>query len=81
MQVQNANFPVTGLEVSTDNANSWLPTVRRNYNYFERDTEDGSGGFGSDRVWVRIGCSNGRQVIIPDVGMTSEAKFTAPVNC
>jgi expansin len=81
MQVQNANFPVTGLDVSTDNANSWQPTVRRNYNFFERSTDAGSGGFGADRVWVRVSCSNGRQVIIPDVAMTSETRVSAPVNC
>jgi expansin (peptidoglycan-binding protein) len=81
MQVLNCNYPITALDVSTDNTNSWQPTIRRDYNYFERNATAGSGGFGADRVTVRISCSNGKQVIIPDVGQDSETKAVAPVNC
>ena len=78
MQVLNANYPVTSLHVSTDGGDSWAETVRRDYNYFERD---GKAGFGQDRVMVRVSCSNGRQVILPDVSMAELAQATAPVNC
>ena len=78
MQVLNANYPVTDLSVSTDSGNSWRSTERKNYNYFERP---GSDGFEKDRVYVKIRCSNGNQVILPDVPMTSELVTKAPVNC
>lgn len=78
MQVLNANFPVTALHVSTDGGNRWEETSRQNYNYFEKE---GKGGFGKDRVMVRISCSNGRQVILPDVSMAEKAETSTPVNC
>jgi len=78
MQVINANYPVTALHVSTDGGNRWEATLRRDYNYFERET---SGGFGQDRVVVRITCSNGRQVILPDVSSLEYAESKAPANC
>ena len=78
MQVMNANYPVTALHVSTDGGQRWEATVRRDYNYFERDAK---GGFGQDRVLVRVTCSNGRQVILPDVNMAEYAESKAPANC
>ncbi|KAL8408396.1 hypothetical protein RB594_007000 [Gaeumannomyces avenae] len=78
LQVLDANYPITALDVSTDNGQSWKPTIRKEYNYFERE---GSAGFEKDFVHVRISCSNGRQVIIPSVSAASEAKTEAPVNC
>ncbi len=48
------------------------------YNYFEKD---GKGGFGKDIVAVRISCSNGKQVIVPNVSLTERTSITAPVNC
>lgn len=78
MQVLDCNYPITALSVSTDGANTWQPTVRRDYNYFEK--EKGS-GFEQDTVVVRVSCSNGRQVILPNVSAASEAKAVAPVNC
>ncbi|KAK0730229.1 RlpA-like double-psi beta-barrel-protein domain-containing protein-containing protein [Lasiosphaeris hirsuta] len=78
MQVLNANFPVTALHVSTDGGNRWEETTRQNYNYFEKE---GKGGFGKDRVMVRVSCSNGRQVILPDVSMEEKAETSTPVNC
>ncbi|KAK0611050.1 RlpA-like double-psi beta-barrel-protein domain-containing protein-containing protein [Immersiella caudata] len=78
MQVMNANYPVTALHVSTDGGNRWEATVRRDYNYFERES---SGGFNQDRVLVRVSCSNGRQVILPNVSMEEYAESRAPANC
>jgi expansin len=78
LQVLNCNYPIIALDVSTDNTQSWQPTVRRDYNFFEKDK---SGGFDKDIVTIRITCSNGRSVIIPNVSMASEAKTVAPVNC
>ncbi|KAK0648882.1 RlpA-like double-psi beta-barrel-protein domain-containing protein-containing protein [Cercophora newfieldiana] len=78
MQVMNANYPVTALHVSTDGGNRWEATVRRDYNFFEREA---SGGFGQDRVLVRVSCSNGRQVILPDVSMSEYSESRAPANC
>jgi len=78
MQVLDANYPVLGLEVSTDNLRTWQTAVRKDYNYFEKAD---SGGYGQDSLVVRITCSNGRQVIMPDVPQTSKTRVLAPVNC
>jgi expansin len=78
MQVLDSNYPVTALDVSTDGAQTWQSTVRREYNYFEKEK---AGGFDKDTLFVRVSCSNGRQVIIPNVSQASEAKTVAPVNC
>lgn len=80
MQVMNANYPVTALHVSTDGGSRWTETVRRDYNFFERDGGS-SAGFGQDTVIVRVTCSNGRQVILPNVSMGELAESRAPVNC
>ncbi|KEZ42880.1 Uncharacterized protein SAPIO_CDS5311 [Scedosporium apiospermum] len=77
LQVLNCNYPITELEVSTDGAQTWEPTVRQEYNYFERDDKT---GFGKDEVIVRVSCANGNQVIIPNVTM-DEREILAPVNC
>ncbi|SPO05196.1 related to extracellular cellulase CelA/allergen Asp F7-like, putative [Cephalotrichum gorgonifer] len=78
MQVLNANYPVTDLEVSADDNRTWESTVRQDYNFFEKEDKS---GFGKDRVSVRVSCSNGNQVIIPNVSMESEVQIVAPVNC
>lgn len=78
MQVLDCNYPLTGLDISADGGNTWQPTVRKEYNYFEKGS---SGGFGEDTLVVRISCSNGRRVILPDVSMAGGAKTVAPVNC
>ena len=78
MQVLDCNHPVTGLAVSTDNGRNWQQTVRREYNFFEKEA---SGGFDKDSVMVRVTCSNKNTVIIPDVAMGNDAKTVAPVNC
>ncbi len=81
MQVMNANYPVTALHISTDGGQRWWEAVRKDYNFFERDARDGKGGFEQDRVLVRVSCSNGRSVILPDVSMAEHAEARAPANC
>ena len=78
MQIINSNNPVTGLDVSVDGGKNWQFTVRRDYNYFERNSND---GFGADTVLVRVRCSNGKQIIVQGVSMVSNASFTASGNC
>ena len=69
---------MVSLAVSVDNGKSWERSIRKEYNFFEREK---SGGFGADRVMVRVTCSNGNSVVVPDVDMASGAKTAAPVNC
>lgn len=78
LQVLNCNFPITDLEVSVDDSQTWEGTVRQDYNYFEKEEKS---GFGKDTVAVRVTCSNGRQVIVPNVSMDPEREIIAPVNC
>lgn len=78
VQVLNCNFPITALDVSDDNAQTWQPTVRRDYNYFEKD---GKAGVARDVVSIRVSCSNGREVIVPGVTLQERSLVTAPVNC
>jgi hypothetical protein len=66
MQVVNANEPVTQLEVSTDNGDSWADTTRTYYNFFEKD-----GGFGTGTVDVRVTGSSGKKVVVKGVGCGS----------
>jgi len=78
MQVVAANQPVTALDVSTDNGNTWQGTQREDYNYFQKA---GGGGFGVDTLTVRISCSNGAKVILRNVGVADSTSYTAPGNC
>lgn len=80
LQVLNANLPITALDVSTDGGQNWEETVRREYNFFERATGK-SGGFSADRVMVRVSCSNGRRVILPEVSAAELVVTRAPTNC
>lgn len=75
MQVVNSNVPVQALEVSTDGAKTWQPTVRRDYNFFEN-----SAGFGVDVVDVRITSVTGETIIINNVGTASESSTTGSSN-
>lgn len=77
MQVLNCNYPVTNLEVTTD-GETWEATERQDYNYFEKEDKS---GFGEETVTVRITCSNGNQVVIPNVNQVPEEEIVAPVNC
>ncbi|OHF01197.1 rare lipoprotein A [Colletotrichum orchidophilum] len=78
MQVVNHNYPVTKFEVSTDSGKSWQPTVRQDYNYWQKSSGD---GFLVDTVSVRVTCSNGKQVVVKNVGTKENAPFTATGNC
>ncbi len=78
VQVLNCNFPIIAMDVSSDNAQTWQSTVRMDYNYFEKD---GKGGYGKDVVSIRVSCSNGRQVIVPELRLQDKASTMAPVNC
>lgn len=78
MQVVNHNYPVTKFEVSTDSGKSWQPTVRQDYNYWQKSSGD---GFLVDTVSVRVTCSNGKQVVVNNVGTKEKASFTASGNC
>ncbi|KAI3550925.1 rare lipoprotein A [Colletotrichum filicis] len=78
MQVVNHNYPVTKFEVSTDSGKSWQPTVRQDYNYWQKSSGD---GFLVDTVSVRVTCSNGKQVVVNKVGTKEKASFTASGNC
>lgn len=77
MQVLNCNYPVTDLEVTID-GETWESTERQDYNYFEREDKS---GFEEETVTVRITCSNGNQVVIPNVSPEPEEEIVAPVNC
>ncbi|KAH8882334.1 barwin-like endoglucanase [Thozetella sp. PMI_491] len=78
VQVLSANFPVIALDVSNDNLQTWQPTVRMDYNFFEKD---GKGGFDKDVVAVRVTCSNGRTVVVPELRLQEKTSIAAPVNC
>ncbi|TDZ28533.1 Expansin-YoaJ [Colletotrichum spinosum] len=78
VQVLNHNYPVTKLEASTDSGKTWKPTVRQDYNYWQKSSGD---GFNADTVSVRVTCSNGKQVVISNVGTKEKAQFKALGNC
>jgi expansin len=75
MQVVNSNVPVKSLEVSTDGAKTWQPTVRRDYNFFENPS-----GFGVDVVDVRITSITGETIVINNVSSASESSTTGNSN-
>jgi expansin (peptidoglycan-binding protein) len=79
MQVLNANQPVTTLEVSTDHGKTWQATDRQDYNFFKKT--GGGGGFGSDRVGLRITCYDGKQVSVDGVGVAGDTSYLIGVNC
>ncbi|KAI8234695.1 hypothetical protein K4K57_010878 [Colletotrichum sp. SAR 10_99] len=78
MQVMNHNYPVTKFEVSADGGKTWQSIVRQDYNYWQKSSGD---GFNVDTVSVRVTCSNGKQVVINNVGTTEKAQFKASANC
>ena len=78
MQVMNHNYPVTKFEVSADGGKTWQNTVRKDYNYWQKSSGD---GFNVDTVSVRVTCSNGKQVVVNNVGTTEKAQFKASGNC
>ncbi|KAK5652160.1 hypothetical protein OQA88_10802 [Cercophora sp. LCS_1] len=78
MQVTNANYAVTGFEISTDGGQTWQGAVRRDYNYFEKS---GGGGFGTETVAVRVSCVNGAKVTLWNVNVNGGAWMQAAGNC
>lgn len=78
MQVINANYQVTGMQVSTDGDKTWTSTVRQDYDYFQKS--DGS-GFQTAMTTVKVTCSNGNSVTISNVRTTVSSSYTASGNC
>ncbi|KAF2467874.1 barwin-like endoglucanase [Lindgomyces ingoldianus] len=77
MQVLNENVSVRSLDVSTDWGNTWEGTTRRPYNFFEKEDH---GGFGADKVTVKITSWNGEEIVIWNVGVNGEEQTTAEGN-
>jgi expansin (peptidoglycan-binding protein) len=75
MQVQNHNLPIQALEVSIDGGNTWQPTTRTYYNFWQQ-----SGGFGTNVVDVRITSSTGQTIVVNSVQVASTASTTASSN-
>lgn len=78
IQVQNSNWPVDTVHVSTDGGNTWENTVSRDYNFFERQK---GGGFGTDMVDLKISCFGGGVVYVRDVEIKDKKKIWATGNC
>lgn len=75
MQVVNSAKAVSSLEVSTDGGNTWLPTTRQTYNFFEN-----ASGFGTATVDVKVTSTAGDVVIVKNVPVTSDSSVTASSN-
>jgi expansin (peptidoglycan-binding protein) len=78
MQVQNSNWPIKSMEVSTNGGRDWQNTASRDYNFFEKSN---GGGYGVDRVDLRISCANGNVVMMTDVEVRDKSKVWATSNC
>ena len=72
IQVRNSNVAIAKLEVSTDACASWQPTIRKEYNYFEKEN-----GYGTDAVDIRITSVDGKFIIVKGVSVTGYS--TSPV--
>lgn len=75
MQVLNANLPVQSLEVSTDGGNTWQPTTRKDYNFFEQEQ-----GFMTDTVDVKVMSTTGGSVVVNGVSVADGSSTTAGSN-
>jgi expansin (peptidoglycan-binding protein) len=75
MQVVNSNVPVKSLEVSTDGGNTWQPTTRSEYNFFQN-----ASGFGVDYVDVRITSATGETIIVKNANSAGETRTDATSN-
>lgn len=75
MQVVNSNVPVKSLEVSTDGAKTWQPTVREDYNFFQN-----ASGFGVDVVDIRITGVTGETIVINNVSSNGGSSTTGSSN-
>ena len=74
-QVVNANDRTKTLEVSSDGGKTFKPAQRQSYNYFQL-----SSGTGSATATIRVTSVGGKQVVIPNVQLTSDSKTQAPGN-
>ncbi|KAI7969123.1 hypothetical protein EIK77_006028 [Talaromyces pinophilus] len=75
MQVVNSNVPVKSLEVSTDGGNTWQPTTRSEYNFFQN-----ASGFGVDYVDVRITSATGETIVVKNANSAGETRTDATSN-
>ena len=75
MQVVNANKAVQSLDVSTDGGNTWKPTERKYYNFFEL-----GGGAGAPTASIRVTSTDGQQVVVDNVDLGSGVSTTAGGN-
>jgi expansin (peptidoglycan-binding protein) len=78
IQIQNANWPVDAVHVSTDLGNTWENTISKDYNFFERKA---GGGFDKDVVDLKISCFGGSVVFVRDVEIKDRKKIWADGNC
>lgn len=78
MQIQNSNYPVSHVEVSTDHGTTWESTVSKDYNFFEGAKV---AGFNTETVDLKISCFNGKVVIMKDVAISQNKKVWATSNC
>lgn len=75
IQVLNAKKAVKSVDVSTDGGNTWKPTTRKDYNFFENPS-----GFGTTSVTVKVTSVDGDAVIVKNVGVSSGASIAAANN-
>ncbi|KAH9813904.1 Non-catalytic module family EXPN [Melampsora americana] len=76
MQVAGSNTPVRSLEISTDNGNTWVPTTRQDYNFFQ-PAQPAQGESGH----IRVTCANGRTIITQRVSFTASGIQPGSGNC
>ena len=77
MQVVGANKAVKSLEVSKSGSGSWLPTVRKDYNFFEFANY---GGVGASTGSVRVTSVDGDVMVVNNVSLGDNASTTASKN-
>ncbi|KAK7424667.1 hypothetical protein QQZ08_008550 [Neonectria magnoliae] len=69
MQVMNHNEPVKSLDVSTDGGKTWQTTIRKEYNFFEKQS-----GFGTQQVDVRVTSSTGKSITVRNVSIAAQSE-------
>ena len=74
VQIINSRLPVSKVEYSTDNGNTWKPLTRQTYNYFE--VSSGFGGAAMVRVTASTGATLTETLPIP----SSDSTYTGTKN-
>jgi expansin len=74
VQIINSRLPVSKVEYSTDNGNTWKPLTRQTYNYFE--VSSGFGGAAMVRVTASTGATLTESLPVP----TSDSTYTGTKN-